>query len=342
VVVDAENDEVALRLAEPHVGNKGRGFEMRNGSSARWCETGEDLVRLYLHDISPYPLLTRDDEVRLARRIEAGMAARAELEVGMSRGPDRRRRLEERARDGDVATQEFVNANLRLVVSIARTYRTSGLSLLDVVQEGNLGLIHAVKKFDWRKGFKFSTYATWWIRQAINRGLAHSGRTIRLPVQAVERLTRLFKARERLEAKLGRTPSLEELAAETNMGEQDVERVLRSSPHVRSLSDPTGAQSKTELGEFIVDESAPEPFEQAARSLTVAEVERVLGTLEPQERRVLRLRFGLDGDTPRTFGQLAAQLDLPCHEVRVIEARALAKLRHPCMGYDLHDLIAAS
>jgi RNA polymerase sigma factor (sigma-70 family) len=239
-----------------------------------------------------------------------------------------------------VATQEFVNANLRLVVSIARTYRASGLSLLDVVQEGNLGLIHAVKKFEWRKGFKFSTYATWWIRQAINRGIAHSGRTIRLPVQVRERLTRLLKAGERLEARLGRTPSVEELAAETNMGKQDVERVLRSSPHVLSLSDPTGVQSRTEPGEFIV--SAPEPFEQAARSLTVAEVERVLDTLEPQERRVLRLRFGLDGDTPYTFGELAAQLDMPRHEVRVIEARALAKLRHPCMGYDLHDLLAAS
>jgi RNA polymerase sigma factor (sigma-70 family) len=315
---------------------------VRNGSSTRGPETGEDLVRLYLQEVSRYPLLTRDDEVRLARRIETGMAARAELEAGRPRGPARRCRLEERARDGDVATQEFVNANLRLVVSIAKTYRASGLSLLDVVQEGNLGLIHAVKKFDWRKGFKFSTYATWWIRQAINRGLAHSGRTIRLPVQAGERLTRLFKARERLEAALARTPSVEELAAEANMGKQDVERALRSSPHVLSLSDPTGPQSRTELGEFIVDERAPEPFEQAARSLTVAEVERVLDTLEPLERRVLRLRFGLNGDTPCTFGELAAQLDMPRREVRVIEARALAKLRHPCMGYDLHDLLAAS
>jgi RNA polymerase sigma factor (sigma-70 family) len=315
---------------------------VRNGSTGRWSETGEDLVRLYLQDISRYPLLTRDDEVRLARRIEAGQAARAELEAGRPRGPARRRRLEQRARDGEVATQEFVNANLRLVVSIARTYRASGLSLLDVVQEGNLGLIHAVKKFEWRKGFKFSTYATSWIRQAINRGLARSGRTIRLPVQAGERLTRVFKARERLEAKLGHTPSVEELAAETNMGKQDVERVLRSSLEVRSLSDPAGAESRAALGEFIVDERAPEPFEEAARSLTVAEVERVLDALEPQERRVLRLRFGLDGDTPCTFGELAAQLNMPRNDVRVIEARALAKLRHPCMGYDLHDLLAAS
>jgi RNA polymerase sigma factor (sigma-70 family) len=241
-----------------------------------------------------------------------------------------------------MATQAFVNANLRLVVSIAGTYRASGLSLLDVVQEGNLGLIHAVKKFDWRKGFKFSTYATWWIRQAINRGLAHSGRTIRLPVQARERLTRLLKASERLEAKLGRAPSLEQLAAETNMGKQDVERVLRSSPHVRSLSDPTGAQSQTEVGDFIVDQSAPEPFEQVARSLTVAEVERALDKLEPQERLALRLRFGLDGDAPCTFGEVAAHLDVPRPEVQIIVARALAKLRHPCLGYDLHDLLGAS
>ncbi len=314
---------------------------MRSGSAAHGFETDEDLVRLYLQDISRYPLLTRADEVRLARRIEAGTAARAELEAGRPRSPARRHRLEERARDGEVARQEFVNANLRLVVSIAKTYRASGLSLLDVVQEGNLGLIHAVKKFDWRKGFKFSTYATWWIRQAVNRGLAHSGRTIRLPVHARERLTRLLRASERLEAELGRLPSLEELAAETNLGKQDVERVLRSSPPVRSLSDPAGARSQTELGDFIVDESAPEPFEHAARSLMVAEVERVLDTLEPQERLVLRLRFGLDGYAPCTFGEVAVHLDVPRPEVQIIVARALAKLRHPCMGYDLHALLGA-
>jgi RNA polymerase sigma factor (sigma-70 family) len=316
-------------------------FEAPLGALRR-PEMGQDLVRLYLEEISRYPLLTKDGEVRLARHVEAGLAARAELEAGGVRGPARRRVLEDTVRDGEAATREFVNANLRLVVSIARKYQASGLPLLDLVQEGNLGLIHAVKKFDWRKGFKFSTYATWWIRQAINRGVANTGRTIRLPVQAGERLTRVFKARERLESQLGRAPSLHELAAETNMDEQDVERVLRSSPQVRSLSEPAVAQSRTELGEFIVDETAREPFEQAARSLTAAEVDRVLDALEPQERAVLRLRFGLDGGTPRTFNELAGDLDLPRQEVREIAARAMAKLRHPCMGYDLHGLLAAS
>jgi RNA polymerase sigma factor (sigma-70 family) len=279
-------------------------FKAPPGASRR-PERGEDLVRLYLDDISRHPLLTKDEEVRLARRIEAGTLARAQLEEDGRRRATGRRGLAETVWDGEAATQEFVNANLRLVVSIARKYQASGLSLLDLVQEGNLGLIHAVKKFDWRKGFKFSTYATWWIRQAINRGLANHGRTIRLPVQAGELLTRVFKARERLESELGRAPSLEELATETNMGEQDLERVL-SFPYVRSLSEPMGAQSRTELGELIVDENAPEPFEQTARSLTAAEVERVLDTLEPQERAVLRLRFGLDGETPRTFVTIQA------------------------------------
>jgi RNA polymerase primary sigma factor len=314
-------------------------FEAPRGAPHR-PERREDLVRLYLDDISRYPLLTKDDEVRLSRRIESGMEARAELERGAGRGP-RRSRLEETARDGEAATQEFVNANLRLVVSIAKKYRASGLSLLDVVQEGNLGLIRAVKKFEWRKGFKFSTYATWWIRQAINRGLANSGRTIRLPVQAGDRLTLVLKARERLESELGRAPSFDELVAETNLGGQDLERVLRSSSQVRSLSDPARADSRTELGELIADKNAPEPFDEAARSLTAAKVERALDALEPQERDVLRLRFGLDGGTLRTFSELAEQLHLPRQEVRCIEARGLAKLRHPCMGYDLYDLLAA-
>jgi RNA polymerase sigma factor (sigma-70 family) len=304
-------------------------------------ETGEDLVALYLEEIGRYPLLTKDDEVRLARRIEAGSAARAVVEE--RGGPDaaRRRELEQTVRDGEAATQAFVNANLRLVVSIARKYQSSGLPLLDLVQEGNLGLIHAVERFQWRRGFKFSTYATWWIRQAINRGLANTGRTIRLPIQTGERLTRALKARERLESALGRAPSLAEWAAETNTSEQDLERVLRSSLHVRSLSEPAGAESGTALGELMADDATPEPYEHAARSLTSTEVERVLDKLEPQERHVLRLRFGLPRGTPCTFQEVAEDLRLPGQEVREIEARALAKLRHPCMGFDLHELLAA-
>ena len=199
----------------------------------------EDLVRLYLTDIGQYPLLTKDDEVRLAQAIENGNEAR----VGLERGgkeltPARKRELRRAARDGEDAERTFVQSNLRLVVSIAKKYQASGLPLLDLIQEGNLGLMHAVEKFDWRKGFKFSTYATWWIRQAITRGIANTGRTIRLPVHAGDTLARLQKARARLELKLGRPATLAELSAEVEMPEDKVTEALRFAAEPLSLSEP--------------------------------------------------------------------------------------------------------
>jgi RNA polymerase sigma factor (sigma-70 family) len=197
----------------------------------------EDLVRLYLTDIGQYPLLTKDDEVRLAQQIEAGNAARTELLTGGKRlTPAKKRELRKFGREGDNAQRTFVQSNLRLVVSIAKKYQASGLPLLDLIQEGNLGLMHAVEKFDWRKGFKFSTYATWWIRQAITRGIANTGRTIRLPVHAGDTLARLQKARSRLELKLGRPATLSELSAEVEMPEDKVTEALRFAAEPLSLS----------------------------------------------------------------------------------------------------------
>ena len=187
----------------------------------------EDLVRLYLTDIGQYTLLTKDDEVRLAKAIEAGKAAAAEIEAGGTLTPAKKRELKRAQREGEEAERAFVQSNLRLVVSIAKKYQASGLPLLDLIQEGNLGLMHAVEKFDWRKGFKFSTYATWWIRQAITRGIANTGRTIRLPVHAGDTLARLQKARSRLELKLGRPATLSELAKEVEMPEDKVTEALR-------------------------------------------------------------------------------------------------------------------
>ena len=198
----------------------------------------EDLVRLYLTDIGQYPLLTKDDEVRLAQAIEAGAEARTALEAGEKPTPARKRELRRTARDGEMAERTFVQSNLRLVVSIAKKYQASGLPLLDLIQEGNLGLMHAVEKFDWRKGFKFSTYATWWIRQAITRGIANTGRTIRLPVHAGDTLARLQKARSRLELKYGRPATLAELAREVEMPEDKVTEALRFAAEPLSLSEP--------------------------------------------------------------------------------------------------------
>ena len=228
----------------------------------------EDLVRLYLTDIGQYMLLTKDDEVRLAKQIEAGKAAIEELDqIGKDLTAAKKRELRRASREGEDAERAFVQSNLRLVVSIAKKYQASGLPLLDLIQEGNLGLMHAVEKFDWRKGFKFSTYATWWIRQAITRGIANTGRTIRLPVHAGDTLARLQKARSRLELKLGRPATLSELANEVEMPEDKVTEALRFAAEPLSLSEPLREDGDAELGDVVEDRSAESPFEVAATAL---------------------------------------------------------------------------
>ena len=237
----------------------------------------EDLVRLYLTDIGQYPLLTKDDEVRLAKEIEAGMAARQELKEAApgSLTDHRRRDLRRKDRRGLESERTFVQSNLRLVVSIAKKYQASGLPLLDLIQEGNLGLMHAVEKFDWRKGFKFSTYATWWIRQAITRGIANTGRTIRLPVHAGDTLARLQKARSRLELKYGRPPTLSELAAEVEMPEDKVTEALRFQSEPLSLSEPLRQDGDAELGDVVEDRSIDSPFDTAATTMLPNEIMRL-------------------------------------------------------------------
>ncbi len=244
----------------------------------------EDLVRLYLTDIGQYPLLTKDDEVRLAQAIEAGAEARQALETTKGLTPVKKRELRRLAHHGEDAQQTFVQSNLRLVVSIAKKYQASGLPLLDLIQEGNLGLMHAVEKFDWRKGFKFSTYATWWIRQAITRGIANTGRTIRLPVHAGDTLARLQKARSRLELKYGRPATLAELAAEVEMTEDKVTEALRFAAEPLSLSEPLREDGDAELGDVVEDRSAESPFEVAATSLLPAEIDKLLSPLDERER----------------------------------------------------------
>src|SRR6266849_6138731 len=224
----------------------------------------EDLVRLYLSDIRQYSLLTKDDEVRLAQVIEAGISARTELTAADEEFGPRRRELRRLIRDGESAQQIFVKSNLRLVVSIAKKYQASGLPLLDLIQEGNLGLMHAVEKFDWRKGFKFSTYATWWIRQAITRGIANTARTIRLPVHAHDRRVLLQRVRGDLEAKFGRPATRAELAAALDLPEAQVVDVMRFAVGPLSLSEPVGDDSAAELGDLVEDHSLPSPCDAAA------------------------------------------------------------------------------
>ncbi|MDA8391273.1 MAG: sigma-70 family RNA polymerase sigma factor [Actinomycetota bacterium] len=300
----------------------------------------EDLVRLYLTDIGQYPLLTKDDEVRLAQAIEAGYEAQAALEDKTSEiAPARRRELRRQVRRGDEAQRTFVQSNLRLVVSIAKKYQASGLPLLDLIQEGNLGLMHAVEKFDWRKGFKFSTYATWWIRQAITRGIANTGRTIRLPVHAGDTLARVQKAQARLELKLGRPATLSELGAEVELPEDKLIEALRFRAEPLSLSEPLREDGDAELGDVVEDRSAESPFEMAATALLPSEIARLLAPLDEREREILRLRFGLDRGEPRTLEEVGEHFNLTRERIRQIEARAMSKLRHPSSDTGARDLL---
>lgn len=301
----------------------------------------EDLVRLYLTDIGQYPLLTKDDEVRLAQAIEVGNEAREEFEAANKSDLSvaKKRELRKAMQAGADAQRTFVQSNLRLVVSIAKKYQASGLPLLDLIQEGNLGLMHAVEKFDWRKGFKFSTYATWWIRQAITRGIANTGRTIRLPVHAGDTLARLQKARARLELKLGRPATLSELAAEVEMEESKVTEALRFAAEPLSLSEPLREDGDAELGDVVEDRSAESPFEVAATSLLPEEINRLLAPLDEREREILRLRFGLDRGEPRTLEEVGEYFNLTRERIRQIEARAMSKLRHPSSDTGARDLL---
>jgi RNA polymerase sigma factor (sigma-70 family) len=290
----------------------------------------EDLIRLYLDEVGHYALLSKDDEVRLGQQIDTARCASAELsDEERTITAAERRRLRQAVRRGREAHDAFVLANLRLVVSIAKRYQASGLPLLDLIQDGNIGLIHAVDKFDWRKGFKFSTYATWWIRQAIARGIANTARTIRLPVHADDRLIRLGRTRGDLEAKLGRTPSRWELAEALDVSATQLDEVMLFAVGPLSLSEPLGDDSAAELGDLIEDSSQVSPCDAAMNTVVAGEVTIMLGELNQHEQMIIAARFGLNHGEPRTLAQIGEQLELSRERVRQIETQALAKLRHP-------------
>ena len=288
----------------------------------------EDLVRLYLNDIGRHALLSKHDEATLAEARTVGIEATASLQ---SAGPSsaRKRQLRRLAEEGKLAELRFVQSNLRLVVSIAKKYQASGLPLLDLIQEGNLGLIHAVEKFDHHKGFKFSTYATWWIRQAITRGIANSSRTIRLPVHAGDMVKQLHRTRAELEDTLGRRPTTREIATAMDESPDKVRTLLTHLSEPVSLSAPLRDDGDGELGDVVGDTSAVSPEEAALEGALVGEVERMLAPLEDRERTILRLRFGLDGGEPRTLDDVGACFSLTRERIRQIEAKAMSKLRHP-------------
>jgi RNA polymerase nonessential primary-like sigma factor len=286
-----------------------------------------DLVRVYLNGIGKTALLTAADEVELAKRIEAGVFAQHMLETGENLSAKRRSELTALVRDGHVAKNHLLEANLRLVVSLAKRYTGRGMPLLDLIQEGNLGLIRAVEKFDYSKGFKFSTYATWWIRQAITRGMADQGRTIRLPVHLVEQVNKLARIKRDLHQQLGRDATNEELAAESGIPAHKISDLLDHSRDPVSLDMPVGTEEDAPLGDFIEDAEATDAESAVISGLLQDDLRRVLATLDDREQHVIRLRYGLDDGQPRTLDQIGKHFGLSRERVRQIEREVMSKLR---------------
>jgi len=298
-----------------------------------------DSVGLYLDSVAEHKLLTAEDEVRLARAMEAGRKAQRKLDDGVKKTPTERARIFRTIHRGDEAKAAFIRSNLRLVISIAKRYSGRGLDLLDLVQEGNLGLIRAVEKFDWRKGFKFSTYATWWIRQAITRGLGNQGRTIRLPVHVVDVVRTVQETALTLSEKLRRRPTFDEISQASGLDLERVELALTAPADTVSLDRPVGIDGDAHLGDFVEDADAPDPFEIAAEASARRHLDQVMCLLDNREREIIILRYGLDGTSPRTLSDVGDRFDLTRERIRQIEGRALAKLRHPSCGFDLESML---
>jgi RNA polymerase primary sigma factor len=296
-----------------------------------------DSVHTYLKSIGRTSLLTAEQEVDLAKRIEAGLFAEHKLDSDPDLGPQLRRDLELVAEDGRRAKSHMLEANLRLVVSVAKKYSDRGLSLLDVVQEGNLGLIRAVEKFDYTKGYKFSTYAMWWIRQAIQRGFADSARTIRLPVHVLEMLSKLSRVERDMHQRLGREPTPEELAVELDRTPDQIEELLRTSRQPISLDSTIGEDGETSIGDLIEDVDAPEASELVDRQLMAEQLRSALDALTPREATIMAMRFGLYDGNPHTLDEIGRALGLTRERIRQLEKQSLSKLRHPSRAQPLLD-----
>jgi RNA polymerase primary sigma factor len=298
-----------------------------------------DPVRMYLKEIGRVPLLTAAEEVDLAKRVEAGLFASEKLTMSASIAAGLHRDLELIERDGQLAKKRLIEANLRLVVSIAKRYVGRGMLFLDLIQEGNLGLIRAVEKFDYTKGYKFSTYATWWIRQAITRAIADQARTIRIPVHMVETINKLVRIQRQLLQDLGREPTPEEIGKEMELPPERVREIQKLSQEPVSLETPIGEEDDSNLGDFIEDSDAVVPIDAASFILLQEQLDSILHTLSEREKKVIQLRFGLSDGHPRTLEEVGKEFGVTRERIRQIESKTLSKLRHPSRSQKLRDYL---
>jgi RNA polymerase primary sigma factor len=336
ITEEAEADEDEVVAEAPDV-DEDRVRARREADEALKAPTN-DPVRMYLKEIGRVALLTAQQEVELAQRIESGLMAEEQLQGGKV-SATREEDLRWQRRDGAMAKRHLVEANLRLVVSIAKRYVGRGMAFLDLIQEGNLGLIRAVEKFDYAKGFKFSTYATWWIRQAITRAIADQARTIRIPVHMVETINKLVRIQRQLLQDLGREPTAEEIAEQMELTPEKVREIQKISQEPVSLETPVGEEEDSNLGDFIEDAEAPVPLERASFRLLQEQLESVLHTLSEREKEVIRLRFGLVDGQPRTLEDVGKKFGVTRERIRQIESKTLSKLRHPSRSQKLRDYL---
>ena len=342
---EEEPDEEIILTEEDEVDVENIDLSVPDGISV------EDPVRMYLKEIGKVPLLSAEEEIELAQKMETGNVAAEKIQILKSRIEETddeaekeeiRAEIKELQKDegvGAEAKKRLAEANLRLVVSIAKRYVGRGMLFLDLIQEGNLGLIKAVEKFDYRKGYKFSTYATWWIRQAITRAIADQARTIRIPVHMVETINKLIRVSRQLLQELGREPAPEEIAEVMNMPVDRVREILKISQEPVSLETPIGEEEDSHLGDFIKDDNVPVPADAAAFTLLKEQLEEVLGTLTEREQKVLTLRFGLEDGRARTLEEVGKEFNVTRERIRQIEAKALRKLRHPSRSRKLKDYL---
>ncbi len=343
---EVPDDEMIMAEAE-EVDLESIDFSVPDGVST------EDPVKMYLKEIGKVPLLTADEEIELAKKMEAGDEASANIAEAKEKYEaieDKKSRkatklakeiaaMESAIADGEAAKKRLAEANLRLVVSIAKRYVGRGMLFLDLIQEGNLGLIKAVEKFDYTKGYKFSTYATWWIRQAITRAIADQARTIRIPVHMVETINKLIRVSRQLLQEKGREPMPEEIAEEMNISVERVREILKISQEPVSLETPIGEEEDSHLGDFIQDDNVPSPADAATATLLREQINKVLDTLAEREQKVLRLRFGLDDGKARTLEEVGKEFNVTRERIRQIEAKALRRLRHPSKYKQLKDYL---